>query len=251
MYTEADHAKFILSPVSDILTDAVAATQAISGGLESYPVHDYVLQSAYLRTTGFIEQKLKCICWEMATHDYDYRYQRYNGKWNLGECSDYRSKNEIYKDLLAEIADMTSEKDLEDWLDDTLRKRILDGVKTKLLDILEDAHIRSAIDDSRQFFLAKTGAISAANLMRYENNKTELFVNSTILRTIFEKAYRFRNRAAHNLKSYQQNLPSLKLLADKDNLYDNYYFRFYIMFLIDAVFICLFSKYLEAGRFAE
>jgi hypothetical protein len=49
--------------------------------------------------TGFQEQKMKCIMWELATNDYDYRYKRYT-QTPLGECSSYKEKKDVYKDLL-------------------------------------------------------------------------------------------------------------------------------------------------------
>lgn len=79
------HKKFILSPLSDILKNATSATFGLRNGIETYPTFDYILQSVFLKMTGAQEQKMKCICWELATYDYDYRYKRFTQK-TLGEC---------------------------------------------------------------------------------------------------------------------------------------------------------------------
>jgi hypothetical protein len=63
----------------------------------------------------------------------------------------------------------------------------------------------------------------------------------------FEKiVYRHRNRCAHNLVSYQENLPTLSTLSDKEYDYNNYFFRFSLLILIDEIFIKLYKKYIEA-----
>ncbi len=86
-----NHNKFILSPVSNILKDVVSASSGIGDGIETYPLCDYVMQSVFLKMTGAQEQKMKCIVWELATNDYDYRYERFT-KSPLGECSNYTEK---------------------------------------------------------------------------------------------------------------------------------------------------------------
>lgn len=55
--------------------------------------------------------------------------------------------------------------------------------------------------------------------------------------------YAQRNRCAHNLVSYQNNLPSLKTLTDKTNMYNNYYLHFSILILLDEIFVRLYKKY--------
>ncbi|WP_227625724.1 hypothetical protein [Geofilum rubicundum] len=82
--------------------DATSVSSGIGSGIETFPVLDYVLQSVFLKMTGAQEQKLKCICWELATNDYEYRYHRFTKK-QLGECSHYSEKKEIYKDLIIQI----------------------------------------------------------------------------------------------------------------------------------------------------
>jgi uncharacterized membrane-anchored protein len=47
------------------------------------------------------EQKMKCIGWELATYDYEYRY-KFTQK-PLGECSSYDEKEKIFNDIIYQI----------------------------------------------------------------------------------------------------------------------------------------------------
>lgn len=103
----ANHIPFILKSETEIIKDAFRSLDATNGGIETYPICDYLLHSLFLRLTGAQEQKLKCICWEMACRDYEYRYERYERK-PYGECSSYDDKCMVYNDLLNEIKNSTS-----------------------------------------------------------------------------------------------------------------------------------------------
>ena len=70
----------------------IPANAGIGNGIETYPLGDYIMQSVFLKMTGFQEQKMKCICWELASNDYEYRYYRFTQN-KLGECSNYKEKN--------------------------------------------------------------------------------------------------------------------------------------------------------------
>ncbi len=65
------------------------------------------------------------------------------------------------------------------------------------------------------------------------------------LKDIFDIAIRHRNRCAHNISSYQQNLPALEELQKEEYVLENYLVRFAIFLIIDKVFVALFRKYLE------
>ena len=99
--------KFILTPIVEILQEAVNACKGIGQGIETQSLSEYVLQTTFLKMTGAQEQKLKCICWEMATNDYGYRYQYL--KKNYGECSSYSDKSSIYKDLTEAVKKMDNQ----------------------------------------------------------------------------------------------------------------------------------------------
>ena len=82
------HTKFILTPILSILKESIIACRGIGIGIETQALSEYVLQTTFLKMTGALEQKMKCICWEIASNDYEYRYQYL--KKNYGECSSYK-----------------------------------------------------------------------------------------------------------------------------------------------------------------
>ena len=56
-----NHTEFILSPITKILDDVVSASSGIGSGIETFSLCDYVMQSVFMKMTGFQEQKMKCI----------------------------------------------------------------------------------------------------------------------------------------------------------------------------------------------
>lgn len=72
------------------------------------------MNSLFLKMTGFQEQKMKCIAWEMATYDYEYRRILLQNKDNLGEYSSYKAKSAIYKRLTSLIISLNEKFDISD-----------------------------------------------------------------------------------------------------------------------------------------
>lgn len=288
------HSKFIVTPIIGILQDAVNACAGIGNGVETLPLREYVLQTTFLKMTGASEQKLKCICWEMATNDYDYRY-RYLKK-NYGECSSYSDKSSIYKDIIERIIKIDNSFSVARIFDDV-------DVKAKEKGFIEKK-INKAIENQRkkkngQFteeaanklrkgmtaYLTKQGLcekekLNFSRVVLSENIQKEIdeVIGSSIvaqwerkkyndykrmwreitefvyadgdtllgtdLQTLYtDYVYAQRNRCAHNLVSYQNNLPTLKTLIDKNNRYNNYYLHFSILVLLDEIFVRLYKAY--------
>ena len=68
------------------------------------------------------------------------------------------------------------------------------------------------------------------------------------LNEIFEKyIYRERNRCAHNTRSYQHNLPSLKSMMADDYKLQNYFLYMSVLLLLDTIYVKLFQKYLQTA----
>ena len=126
MYT-SQHSEFILTPLIKILIDGISACHAIGDGMDSYPMGEYLMQSLFLKMTGAQEQKMKCICWDLATTDYEYRYEFLNKK-SYGECSDYKSKNGIYNDLIAAIEHKDSSFSISTLIDAVLLNRTISKI---------------------------------------------------------------------------------------------------------------------------
>ena len=131
-----NHIPFIKQPLIGILKEAIHALGAVGEGIETYPICSYVLHSVFLKLTGAQEQKLKCICWELASRDYEYRYERYN-KNPLGECSDIKEKTIVYNDLINEIKKIDSTF-CTDSIDKSL---ILTEWRNSVLSIFSDSNV--------------------------------------------------------------------------------------------------------------
>lgn len=288
--------KFILTPIASILQDTVTACNGIGRGIETQSLGEYVLQTTFLKMTGAQEQKLKCICWEMATNDFDYRY-RYLKK-NYGECSSYADKSSIYRDLVEmivksepgfSVAGLFGDVDISAKENELVEKRIKDTQKKqekKKGRKLNDAEAKKLTEGMRAYW-AKYGICEKerANFSRivlFESiqDLVEGIVGGTIVAqweqhsyhnyvenwkgmasggfalgdVLMDKdyqdfytnvVYRHRNRCAHNLSSFQNNLPTLKTLVGEDFVYDNYYYRFSMLLLIDEIFMRLYKAYVE------
>lgn len=96
------HSDFIRTPIITILKEAINIAEKVSNGIEMHPLYDYVIQTTFLKMTGFQEQKLKCIQWELATDNYEYRHREIS-KNGIRGYSEYDDKNDLYKDLFSHI----------------------------------------------------------------------------------------------------------------------------------------------------
>jgi len=235
-----NHNQFILSPITNILKDVVSASAGIGGGIETFPMCDYVMQSVFLKMTGSQEQKMKCICWEMATNDLEYRY--HFTKMPLGECSTFKDKQIIYKDLIKQIKIHNSSFNISTEIN---RMVMLDTTASELIERFLNTNLSIWAQKSFNEFSTIWSGIS---ISYFANDDNTLFANGNnedSLKRIYEEhLYKRRNRIAHNTQSYQQNLPTLKTLVAEKIKYENYFVYFAILILIDKIFIELYKKYL-------
>jgi len=286
--------KFILSPIIAILQDTVNACIGIGKGIETHSLCEYVLQTTFLKMTGTSEQKLKSICWEMATNDYDYRYHYL--KKNYGECSAYADKNSIYKDIvraivcmdstfkvdsLFEDVDLTAKEVKDFMIRETIIKqerqknrRLTDEEMAKLTAGINASYTKNGLSDKEKWHLNRVVLFEEIQskikniindslvalweqhnykdyLMNWKNLSNIDFAEGDVLLCkelqdfYAEIVYAHRNRCAHNLVSLQNNLPTLKTISEDRFMYDNYFFRFSILTLLDEIFIRLYRKYAE------
>ena len=98
----SQHQDFILSPLSSIIEDTIRVLPSLNAGIEKRELSGYVLQSLFLKATGFQEQKMKCVAWEMATVDYSYRFEEFK-KIFQNECSTIQSKQDILEEVVSQI----------------------------------------------------------------------------------------------------------------------------------------------------
>lgn len=224
-----------MSPITSILQEVAYAHAGIGNGIETYPLSEYIMQSVFLRMTGFQEQKMKCICWDVATNDYKYRYEKF-GKGKMGECSHYDEKSEIYKDLIKQIKKHRLSFDVSiDLGKNKVKTDTFDFIKntfsTSNLSACDQRNLREFIKEPN---ILDTGQFAAGNTLL-----------QTSLHKKYTQMYEHRNRCAHNTQSYQENLPTLKTLVDADYKYDNYFVRFAILILLDNIFMELYNIYVE------
>lgn len=237
------HRDFILMPIDKILKEAVSATNAVGFTIKAYPLYDYIMQSVFIKMTGFQEQKLKCIVWELATDDYEYRYRKLTDK--LGECSSYKDKNAIYKDIIETIKECSSDFKIKGFLD---KKDFMDSIGSNIFTIFNGSHLANFKLKSFKQFLDIWKKLFSENSLLTDNLFQSEEKHIRLINVYQDYLYKARNRIAHNTLSYQQNLPTLKVLKGEDYKYENYFLWFAILVLIDEVFLRLYKKYLEVSQ---
>ena len=239
-----NHTDFILSPITIILEDAVSASSGIGNGIETYPLYDYIMQSTFLKMTGFQEQKMKCICWELATNDYEYRREFLDDK--LGECSSYPEKQKVYKDLIKQTKKHFPTFNVAKKIN---KKDILASTKSLVKEVFLGTNLLIWAQSNFHEYDIIWKKITDTY---FANDDTNLFTgisDGTSLKDIYvNHLHKHRNRIAHNALSYQQNLPTLKTLMSDNQIYNNYFIYFTILILLDKTFIALYREYLEAIR---
>jgi hypothetical protein len=233
-----NHTEFILSPTTAILKDVVSASSGIGSGIETYPLYDYVMQSVFLKMTGFQEQKMKAVAWELATLDYDYRRILLGDNDKLGECSTYEAKNKIYKRLVEQIKKHNSKFDVSTALDVAT---IITKSTSHITQLFNNTNLSIWAQSNFTWFVKNKTIIKPEH---FGKGKATLFEST--LQEKHEQLYKHRNRIAHNTHSYQQNLPTLKTLASDEYVYENYFVYFSVLVIIDEVFRALYHKYLDA-----
>lgn len=233
------HGSFIREPIRSILTDGINACRGIGEGIQTAALKDYFLSSIFLRMTGAQEQKLKCICWEIATHNYDFRYEYM--KKSLGDSSDYEIKKRVFnylKDQLQEGSQVFTvtqdEKNciIEEtlYLQELFKKSDIVGWAEKDFDWY-NRNIKECLDPKQILVMG---------------NKGELLLFESKLKEDFDLVVKNnRNSLAHNTTSYLRNLSKFELMATQDYDRCNYFYRYSLLVLIDLIFIFLYEKYRE------
>ena len=239
----SQHSEFILTPLIKILKDGISACKAIGNGMDSYPVGEYLKQSLFLKMTGAQEQKMKCICWDLATTDYEYRYEFLNKK-SYGECSDYKSKNGIYNDLIEAIEYQEPSFSVSSLVDVAL----LNHTMSQINDLYAKSSLSIWQNREYIFYLDhQANVFSSTQIGKPKQMGAKAYsLFQAALKEWFEMlVYKHRNRCAHNTLSYQVNKPDLYILADAGHEYHSYFFRYAIIILIDEIFMVLFRKFID------
>lgn len=242
MFT-SQHSDFILTPLKNILEEGMCASRAVGDGIETYPMGEYLMQALFLKLTGAQEQKMKCICWDLATNDYEYRYEYLNRK-NYKECSSYNDKNGIFNDLILAIKKVDDDFEPSSIIDEEFLASFL----KEMLKLYASSVMSTW--KHKEFGCFKSEVSSVLNIKQLQYNKSVKYsLFQSKLQDFYEKVvYRHRNRCAHNTLSYQVNKPDLSVLSSAEYDYHSYFFRYAIIILIDEMFIKLFEKYLSLKK---
>ena len=234
---EMKHEEFILSPIEQILEDAANVTKLLNKRIEAFPLNDYILRSVFLEMTGFQEQKFKCIAWDIATENFEFRFdylRNYAGNY----FSNYDEKNKLYNKLIEILGGSVG-------LSKTEKKLILDDAKARIKSIIEKSNLK---DWNRRDYKVFIDNIAVEINEKEIALDKHLFKKKGSTQEIYKKLYLNRNRVAHNIPSYQQNLPKFKILEDEKFGYSNYFVWFYILIVIDRIMINLYKKIIENLR---
>ena len=232
--------KFILTPIENIMEEAADACSMIGGGIELYPVSEYIFQSLFLKMTGAQEQKLRCICWYIASFDYQFRYDYLDKYKDLHQFSAQKDKNAVWG-LINGLIRIHDDSKFQISLDD--RDKMVKEVASNIASILGQSILSEW--NKRQYQDFKKWATNIQLSEIAEGGK----LLSGKLYAIYEEMYDSRNKYAHNTLSYQQNIPSLKSLTE--GKVGNFYCWFFLLALIDKLFINRFNVAKDIIRQAE
>ena len=163
----------------------------------------------------------------------------------LGECSSYKDKNEIYKDMIETIKECSSDFEIKGFLD---KKDFMDSIENNIVTIFNNSHLANFKLKSFKQFLDIWKKLFSENSLLTDNLFQSEEKHIRLINVYQDYLYKARNRIAHNTLSYQQNLPTLKVLKGEDYKYENYFLWFAILVLIDEVFLRLYKKYLEVSQ---
>ena len=229
------HQKFIKTPIINILQDAIRSCSPIGEGIETQALCEYIMQTTFLKMTGASEQKLKCIVWEIATYDYDYRYTVLSKP--LGECSQYKDKKRVYDDVYTAIKKIDKSAKLEN----NKKEEIAKKVKEQMEQLLDDSLFTVWLHRDFTAF----NQLDEKELLKNDKKEPDSFLGKKLKDYYETKVYRHRNRCAHNLMSYQDNLPTFSTLSEENYEEENYFKMFFVLILMDELYMELYERYLE------
>lgn len=248
-----EHHTFIQSDLADIMREVVRSADLLGDGLEFYAVNGYLLQSLFLQMTGAQEQKMKCICWMIATNDLAYRQKRYYNGWSLSQCSTLVDKSHVFEDLLGTI--LRYEPTYHIFANNVAKDSFRNDIFSKMLSIFDGTNIVRIHHKKYEVFKNVFSTLSADNItpsnkLIFKRGNPDAPISGvthdTELFAIYTLLYRHRNRCAHNTPSYQLNLPHLIELKDElYQKYDNIFLYFATLLMIDGIFRKLYEKYIS------
>lgn len=235
------HTEFIQTPINEILIEGVNACKVIGNGFETYPLSEYILNSIFLKMTGAQEQKFRCVHWEILTNDLEKRSEFIRNRNGLGEYSDYKSKSIILKLINSSI------KEKKGGSSNVFNKKskLISETRKVIEDIFNNTNISFWFERSFLLFKNEKRHLLDNQILKANKDSGVSFFQSSLQKDYDEFVYDYRNRCAHNTTSYQRNLPGLKTLSGEKHPWNNFFYRFSILILIDSILIELYKEYVD------
>lgn len=244
------HQDFIAAPITKIIADAINALN-INSGIGIIATKGFFEQSLFMQLMGFLEQKCKCIQWELATDDYEYRYKNFCHDKQKG-YSTYEDKNTLYKQLI----DKNGKKKVNYSLD---RQKIFDETKNFIeafwgdnvfsrlyarnyadycaeSEVIQNLLIKEMTDEHGKIIPALL--INKSNMIGGKDDKYIDFDKKE--NPLYETIYKARNRIAHNTKCYQTTTFTFADI-NKNHIIDNFVVWLITLCFIDTIYIKLFK----------
>lgn len=260
------HEDFILTSASKVLQDALYAMGILSTDIKVWPSKEYLLQALLLKLTGFQEQKLKCIRWELATDDYAYRYKHFGSTASVrfSEGSSLEDKKSVYQDMYTALAEMEGKSSCDNFIT-TLSQTAYDAARIELQRLKSSSIYQLIARQCNDFevllntylqpacFCSGNSMLKGCSSCAQDPNKhiPGAVHCLTTIETLMRKTWELRNRCAHNTTSYQSNIPALRALASRAYQYDNYVTSIILMLWTDAIFTGMFKHYIELAKTVE
>lgn len=221
------HYEFITTKITTLIEEAICALSLVGHGIENCSLEEYIFNSLLLNMLGFQEQKLKCILWEYATYDYDIRYALLDKKNTTGDYTEYDKIKMLYNKL------KNKNKSLKKDYSICLKMEPLYN------------HLKYLMEDTNLSLLKQKNFLEFSELSPkvYKKEFKDYFPEN--LKNIYYNLYNQRNRIAHNTLSYQENLPKFESLTNYDHMQSNCFLWFYVLCVIDEIFIQLYKDFIN------
>lgn len=253
----SEHFDFILGDGRVLVEDAARALASVQTGMLNRFTCDYILQAAFLAMTGYLEQKMKCVCWEVASRDYEFRSRDFD---NNKLQSSYADKREVLNNLIRSI-DRIGGKFVPNNVE---KADVLTGAIESIKAFRYSSKIIGWGTVQYEETVKLFGMVTSDDLLvddgkgdakRYDyfwgrGRVVEGILSSGRVNLCYlyeEVIYRHRNRCAHNTLSYQINHPELSLLSREEFIYHNYLIRFFILLIIDEIIKRVFCQWVRVA----
>lgn len=218
------HKDFILTPLSSLIEKTLLPLNLYKDQVSNYVMKEYILQTLFMKLTGCMEQKSKCILWDIATYDFEYRRDFLLNNSKHGEYSKYNSKNMVYKTLIKRVKK----------IDDTRKDELLNKLKGFKENILEESILKVWLP--RELRDLKIKELFAIKRWAGDN-----LLESPLNDKIYESLYEHRNRCAHNALSYQGNVMNPQKIKETGEI--NYATWFTLLVLMDMIYMDLYEMF--------